>query len=200
MSPITHFLFGWVAFERALPARRDKLLVALAGVAPDVDGLGMLVDLANRALGRAETNYYFQFHRQLAHGLPAAIAFALLAAACARQRLRTAIAVFACVHLHLLCDLAGSRGALPDDLWPIHYLEPLASVPVWTWTHQWPLVGWQNLAITAGLMLATMARAARRGYSPVGLASERADAVFVAVLRKWRRQLTGHSAPGGHGP
>jgi hypothetical protein len=49
-------------------------------------------------------------------------------------------------------------------------------------------------------MLATMARAARRGYSPVGLASERADAVFVAVLRKWRRQLTGHSAPGGHGP
>jgi inner membrane protein len=190
MSPITHFLFGWVAFERLFPFRRDKAIVALAGIAPDLDGLGMAVDLLNRALQRPETTYYNDYHRLLAHGLPAAVGFAALAFALGRRRLRVALAAFGAVHLHLLCDLAGSRGSDPGDLWPIHYLEPLAREPVVAWALQWPLVGWQNLAITAALMFATMRRAARTGYSPVVLASGRADAVFVGVLRKWRRQLT----------
>jgi inner membrane protein len=189
VSPVTHFLFGWVAFERLFPTRRDKAIVALAGIAPDLDGLGMVVDLANRALHRPETAYYHEFHRLLSHGLPAAVV-AVLAFALGRRRLSVALATFAAVHLHLLCDLAGSRGSDPGDLWPIHYLEPLAREPVFAWVHQWPLVGWQNLAITAALMFVTMRRAARLGHSPVGLASERADAVFVGVLRKWRRQLT----------
>lgn len=190
MSPITHFLLGWSVFERAFPARRDKALVVIAGLAPDLDGLGMVVDLANRALGRPETTYYHDYHRLLTHGLPAAVAFALAAAMLGRRRLAVALAAFASVHLHLLCDLVGSRGSLPEDVWPIHYLEPLAASPVFAWTHQWPLVGWQNFVLTALLMFVAMRRAARTGYSPVALASGRADAVFVEVLRKWRRQLT----------
>ena len=190
MSPITHFLFGWVAFERLFPSRRDKAIVALAGIAPDIDGLGMAVDLVNRALQRPETAYYHEYHRLLAHGLPAAVVFAMIAFALGRRRLPVALATFAAVHLHLLCDLVGSRGSDALDLWPIHYLEPLAREPVGAWAMQWPLVGWQNFAITAALMFVTMRRAARVGASPVGLVSERADAAFVGVLRKWRRQLT----------
>jgi len=33
MNPITHFLAGWVALERAFPARRDKALVAFGAAA-----------------------------------------------------------------------------------------------------------------------------------------------------------------------
>ena len=190
MNPITHFLLGWAAFERLFPSRRDKAIVTLAGVAPDLDGLGMIVDLANDWLGRPETAYYGEYHRVLTHGLPAAIAFALVAAMLARRRTLAACTAFASVHLHLLCDLVGSRGSTPQDLWPIHYLAPLHATPVWTWAHQWPLVGWQNFAITATLMFIAMRRAARVGYSPVGLVSPRGDAAFVEVLRKWRRQLT----------
>jgi len=191
MSPITHFFVGWVALERWYPTRRDKAIVVLAGLAPDLDGLGMVVDLANRALSRPETAYYHEYHRLLTHGLPGAVAIALLAAALGTRRLRVAIGAFVAVHLHLLCDLVGSRGSTPEDLWPIHYLMPVSASPVFVWTHQWPLVGWQNFVITAVLMFVVMRRAARVGASPVGLASVRGDAVFVAVLRKWRRQLGG---------
>ena len=191
MNPITHFLFGWAAFERALPERRDKALVAIAGIAPDVDGLGMLVDLANQALGRPQSLYYLHYHRVLGHGLPAALVFAALAFAVAKQRARTALAVFACVHLHLLCDFVGSRGLEREDTWPIRYFSPVSNTPVWGFPWQWPLVGWQNFTITAILLLVVMARAARVGYSPVGLVSTRGDREFVAVMRKWRRQLGG---------
>ncbi|UUZ50235.1 metal-dependent hydrolase [Massilia sp. B-10] len=72
MSPITHFLVGWTALERFQASRRDKALVVLAGVLPDVDGLGIVADFITRTLGWAETNYYQQFHRMVGHGLPAA--------------------------------------------------------------------------------------------------------------------------------
>ena len=84
MSPITHFLVGWAALERALPARRDKALMTLAGLASDVDGVGIVVDFATRTLGMTATNYYQSYHRLLCHGLPAVLAIALCVFACAR--------------------------------------------------------------------------------------------------------------------
>ena len=36
MSPITHFLVGWITLERAQSTDRDRALVALAGLAPDL--------------------------------------------------------------------------------------------------------------------------------------------------------------------
>ena len=46
-----------------------------------------------------------------------------------------------------------------------------------------------NIAITAALLLVIAARAARTGYSPLVLVSERADAAFIATLGKWRAKL-----------
>ena len=86
MSPITHFLVGWAALERALPARRDKALVTLAGLAPDLDGIGIVVDFATRCLGMPATNYYRDYHRLVGHGLPAVMLIAHSVFACARQR------------------------------------------------------------------------------------------------------------------
>jgi len=186
MNPITHFLVGWVALERTVVARRDKALICLAGVVPDLDGLGLLVDAANRALSRPETNCYQDWHRLIAHGLPAALAFALLAVALARDRGRVALFAFVAVHLHLLCDLLGSRGTTAEDIWPIWYLSPLTMSPVWSWSGQWPLVGWQNMLISIALIGLTCWRAMNHGYSLVSLFSTRADRVFVETLRRWR--------------
>ena len=52
-----------------------------------------------------------------------------------------------------------------------------------------PLVGWQNMAISAALLAIMMVRASAVGYSPLGLLSQRADAAFVATLREWRRRV-----------
>jgi inner membrane protein len=184
MSPITHFLVGWSALERTQASNRDRALVVWVGLAPDLDGLGIVVDFATRLFGLPETNYYQEFHRVYGHGLPAALLFSALVAALAGSRLRAGIAAFLSVHLHFLCDVLGSRGNGPEDFWPIWYLAPLSDRWTWEWSGQWPLVSWQNLAITATLLAFALWAAVKRGYSPLRIVAPRADAAFVETLRK----------------
>ena len=41
MNPVTHLLVGWtVANASGLEKRRDRFLVSVAGIIPDLDGLG----------------------------------------------------------------------------------------------------------------------------------------------------------------
>ena len=190
MNPITHFLVGWDGLERLQPSRRDKALVVLAGLAPDLDGLGIVVDFGTRMLGLPETNYYQAFHRLYGHGLAAALLISALAGAMGTRRRRVALWAFVAVHLHFLCDLLGSRGSHAEDIWGIYYFAPFTRAYELSWSGQWPLVGWQNTLITAVLLAVAAARATAAGYSPLVLLSEGADAVFVATLREWRRRLT----------
>ncbi len=190
MSPITHFLVGWVALERLLPSRRDKAAVCLSGVAPDLDGLGIVVDVVTRVGGLAHTDYYQQFHRLYGHGLLAAIFISLVVAGFAHQRRRAALLALAAVHLHFLCDLLGSRGSTADDIWPIYYFSPMLLEPQWSLSFQWPLVGWQNLVISGVLIFLAISRATVTGYSPVFLFSQWADVIFTGVVRKWRTRIT----------
>jgi hypothetical protein len=88
-------------------------------------------------------------------------------------------------HLHLLCDLIGSRGPDLGDFWPICYSEPLFRHPIWFCKHQWKLDGWQNQTIFVTLLVISIWLAVKRGYSFVEVVSERADIIFVQVLRKW---------------
>jgi hypothetical protein len=48
MSPVTHFFTGWVFANCFDLKRRDRALVTLACVAPDVDGLGIIPELLTR--------------------------------------------------------------------------------------------------------------------------------------------------------
>ena len=190
MSPVTHFLLGWTALERALPDKRDKALVALAGVAPDLDGLGIVVDFATRQLGLPETDYYQAWHRIYGHGIFPALVIAGVCALLARRRTAVALWSFVAALLHFACDVLGSRGNGAEDLWGIYPLAPFSLSHEVVWSGQWPLIGWQNMAITAALIVAIALRALKTGYSPLVLASARADAAFVATLKKWRGTTT----------
>lgn len=46
MSPVTHFLTGWVVANCSRLDRRERAIVALACVAPDLDGLAGLAFLS----------------------------------------------------------------------------------------------------------------------------------------------------------
>ncbi len=48
MGPVTHFLTGWTIANTAQLTRRDRAIVTLAGIAPDLDGFGMLVDVCTK--------------------------------------------------------------------------------------------------------------------------------------------------------
>ncbi len=148
----------------------------------------MVVDLGLGLISGPEVtfHYYQQFHHLLMHGWPAALAVVALLAGFARNRARVFIFGLLTFHLHLVCDLIGSRGPAPSDLWPICYSEPLFSHPIWIWRGQWRLDGWQNQTVFLAVFVLALWQATRRGYSFVELISQRLDSVFVSVLCKWR--------------
>jgi len=180
MSPVTHFLFGWMVANSTPLSRRDRGLVAVAGVIPDADGLGVIPEILTR--GSAHPLPWFTLYHHTLHNLTFAVLVALLAAAIAQRRWKTAALVFLSFHLHLLCDLAGARG--PDGYqWPIPYLLPWSRAWELSWPGQWALNAWPNFVITGALLVATFYLAWRRGFSPLEIISLKLDHAFVATLR-----------------
>lgn len=188
MSPITHLLASWLIAAHVTNEQRDVRLITLAGVLPDLDGLGVVADIVNSWRGH-DTLYYAQYHHLLLHGLFGALLLTGALSAFARQRWRTLGASLLVFHLHLVCDFVGARGLTPADVWPIHYLGPFSQQPMWSWSGQWRLDGWTNRLITVGLFLPALWIPVRLGHSVVGVFNRRADAAVVAVLRKWHGQL-----------
>jgi inner membrane protein len=180
MSPATHFLTGWILANSASLSRRERAIVTLAGVAPDVDGLGIVVEYLTRNSNHP-LEWFSKYHHSL-HSLPFAVVVAIAAFALATQRFKTAGLAFLSFHIHLLEDLVGSRG--PDGYqWPIPYLMPFSRACEFTWHGQWALNAWPNFAITIGLLVVTFYLAWKRGFSPLEIVSIKLDATFVATLR-----------------
>lgn len=188
----THFLTGWLV---ALPqggslaplgtslTMRERGAIACAGVAPDLDGLGLLVDKVNEWRG-GESLYYETWHHVLGHNLGAALLFSAACAAAAGRGRRRIVAglAFLSAHLHLLFDLAGSRGT-DGSQWPIPYLAPFSQAWQLTWSGQWTFNSWQNTTIIAVVLLLTLYGAWKYGRSPVGLLSTQADVQLTTALR-----------------
>ncbi len=188
MSPITHFLASWSLAEIAGLEERDKAIVTWVGTAPDLDGFGAITDSVVRFMGYGEPDLYERFHHGLFHGVYGSLLLPAIGLAMARRRGRTFLLGVAAVHLHLACDLVGSRGVTADQIWPIRYLGPFSDALTWAWAGQWPLNGWPNLLFSVALMGFVMARAATVGHSPVRLISRRAEVGFVnAVQARWHQ-------------
>lgn len=143
------------------------MLVVVAGIAPDLDGLSLLGGL----------EAYARYHHVLFHGVPGALLTAGLCALLACQRAATGLLALVAFHLHLLCDLAGSGPG-----WPILYLWPLSDRE-WAWEGQWDLASWQNSVIGLLVTLGCLACALWTHRTPVELFSLRADTAVVATLR-----------------
>jgi hypothetical protein len=48
MHPLTHMLLGWPLAHVVPLTRRDRALVTLAGIVPDLDGLALIPELLTR--------------------------------------------------------------------------------------------------------------------------------------------------------
>ena len=72
----THFFAGWLVASTAKDLTpRERGLIAFAGVAPDLDGLGIIGELATRNSAHPVT-WYSDYHHVLGHN----IGFALFVA------------------------------------------------------------------------------------------------------------------------
>jgi len=192
MSPLTHLLASWIIAAKTTDNPRECRLVTLAGVLPDADGLGLVADLAIGAFAHKDTHFYYyqRYHHYLLHGIFGAAFVAVLFACFARSHVRVAILALLVFHLHLFCDLIGSRGPSQEDLWPIFYFGPFSKDPMWIWRGQWRLDGWQNRLICLSLFFWALWLAVSLGHSVVGVFNRRVDAVFVGVLQNWHAAWT----------
>jgi len=186
MSPVTHFLSGWVFANCVKFERRDRAIVTLACVVPDVDGLGIIPELLTR--NSSHPLLWFTLYHHSLHTLAFSVVVGILAFALSRQRWKTGIFALVSFHLHLFEDVLGSRG--PDGYqWPIPYLAPFSLAFPFSWRGQWGLNAWPNVALTVLLLLITFWLAWRRGFSPLEMISKKADGAFVGTLR---RRFTAH--------
>ena len=178
---MTHFLTGW-ALANCVPSfeRKERALVALACVVPDVDGLGAVADLLTRNSAHP-TEWFSRYHHQL-HSLSFGMVVAAICFALSNRRWITGLLGLISFHLHLLEDVLGSRG--PDGYqWPVPYLAPFSHAMQVMWSGEWKLNAWPNFAITIALLALTLYFAWRRRFSPVEMISEKADRAFVDALR-----------------
>jgi inner membrane protein len=180
MSPVTHFLAGWLVANTALSNRRDRILVTIAGIISDIDGMGLLMDIIQRN-PVTKLEWWGTYHHQLGHNILFVIIIVFLSSLFSIRRMTAVILVFISMHLHFLGDILGARG--PDDQWPIPYLLPFSASWQLTWSGQWMLNSWQNFIITASLLGMTFYLAWKRGYSPLEMLSSKADLAFVRTLR-----------------
>lgn len=187
MQPVTHLLATWVLADT--PGRddlkqssRDCALITWCGVLPDLDGVGLLIDLAKNTLGGGDAVlYYASYHRLLLHGLAGAILLPGIMMLFGQRKKNVFIWGFLAVHLHLLCDILGSRGPALEDIWPIHYLAPFSMHWTITWLGQWPLMGGINAFITLALIAVIVWMAVKRGYSIVAAFSPRWDQALMRL-------------------
>ncbi len=197
MSPVTHLLASWLVASATPLSRREKAAVVCAGLAPDLDGLGIIPELLTRNSSHPLL-WFSQYHHTL-HTLAFALVIAIAAWLCSSlagftfgpsiqkptppiKPWTTALLAFLSFHLHLFCDLIGSRG--PDGYqWPIPYLSPFSARLQLTWHGQWPLNGWENLLITCFFLMCTLWIAIQIGQSPLELLSTGSNDAVVRTLR-----------------
>jgi inner membrane protein len=187
MSPVTHVMISWLAGSHLKLNRRERSLVAIAGIAPDIDGLGLVIDFVTKHTN-SPTYFWGLYHHKL-HNLWFALFVAVICCLVATtSRIKVGLIAFGLFHIHLLCDLAGSRG--PDGYqWPIPYLYPFVETESLTWSHQWELNAWQNIVISIVAFILILHSARKYHRSPFELLSNKLDTTFINMVNRATRRL-----------
>ncbi len=176
MTPGTHLIASWLVGVELLKERRERTIVAFSGLAPDLDGLGAVTDKLNLT-----TDLYIKYHHYLGHNIYFITLISLLASIIAKSQKASVFALsFIAMHIHILCDLAGS-GSEGGHQWPIFYLYPNSEFSL-TWQHQWLLNSWQNNVFVALLFFIMGYYQITKKISILEIFSTKIEATFQNML------------------
>jgi inner membrane protein len=130
----------------------------------------------------SNTKFFVEYHHFL-HNVSFAICIAIFVGIFAHEnRLKSLLFAFGLFHLHLFCDLIGSKS--PDGYqWPIPYFSPFSN-ELYSWQYQWELNAWQNIVIAILLILIVIRIARKSKESPFEFFSKRLDTAFVKLLQQ----------------
>ena len=161
---------GW-GISQPLSERRDRILVTVAAIAPDIDGVTLFggVDL------------YHEYHHTFGHNIFLAVIFAIACVPTSREKKKIFLLALLSFHSHLIADLLGSGAD-----WGIFYLWPFSRYEITSFPpFQWELHSWQNIVTTILLILGMYVFSLKKGRTIAEVFSLRLDAEVVKTFRKW---------------
>jgi len=181
MSPVTHFLIDRSVATSFNITKKERAFITIAGIAPDIDGAGLVMDLLGSNQEQSLV-LWSKYHHILGHNIGFGLFLATVAFAMSTKRWLVGFLVLISFHLHLVCDLVGSKG--PDGYqWPIPYLLPFTDAWQWIWAGQWQLNAWPNIFVTVVVASHMFYLAWKKGLSPLEIISSKANSSFVDTLR-----------------
>ena len=171
-------MISWSCANVTDLSRRDRALITLAGIAPDVDGFGYVSDYL-----KLSNDLYCRFHHIWGHNIGACLVYLFIVLLVAKRKVLATSLAAVTFHLYLICDVISGRG--PDDYqWPVPYLLPFSDAWNWTWSGQWYLHGWQNSVVYGIFLILTVFIAVKKKITPVELISRRWDEAVVKAFAK----------------
>jgi hypothetical protein len=181
VTPPAHFLASWLVAGLGGRTRRERIAVTVAGVIPDIDGIGYPVDWLAERLGWH--THLYDWHHIFCHNVGFAVLTVLGVFLAAGRKLRAAALAAVAFHLHLLMDMIGSKGPQGDS-WPVPYLLPFSNAWQLAFPFQWALDSWQNKSVGVALLVAALAVTWWKRCSPLEVFSARMDAALVGMIRR----------------
>lgn len=200
MHGASHLLISWfVAEAHGLDSPRDRRIVALSGLAPDIDVLAYAGAIVYYGFDKdlAFENVWQVVHHRYTHGLgfillTGIVAFLVAGKFWMTENRRTdnlnrsviehaaKVAVLSMLVsvVHLFCDIVAG-----GPTWPVFPLWPLSDSG-WAVTWSWTLAAWPNSAVLFGFLAGTMIYAKCAGYSPMEAINYRFDRWFVTIIQK----------------
>jgi len=171
-----HLFLSYLIPWRMRLGRRDRVIVALAGIAPDIDAPILL------AFGKQA---FVEHHHEFTHHLAGAALAAAAGWAFGRRRAAAASLAAAAWCGHLLLDMVGAGERLPDGTfaYPLPLLWPFSARPFDPFPFAWPLASWQNAAVMAAAIALVARLAVVEGRTVLEVFSLRLDAAVVRALR-----------------
>ena len=196
----SHLLISWFGAEAAgVASARDRRIVALSGLAPDIDVLAYLGGIVYFGFDKelALEHVWQVVHHRYTHGLgftllTGCIAF-IIASRGTQMEQRAyrraggvALLSMAASMVHVFCDVVGGG---PN--WPVYPVWPVSDL-AWAVDWSWTLADWPNTVILFLCLAGMMLYAKKSGHSPLESINYNLDRWFVTIIQ------TGSSAPAGN--
>ena len=196
MNPITHLLASWSLGEASRLEARDRSLITWIGIAPDLDALGIIPDMAARRFWPYRSDALWPLSpRASPRPLRRDSAFRCGGKPRAPVGLRSSSGAWR-PSIFISCATSPVRAVQRSTTsGPCPTSVPFSEALTFSWSGQWPLNAWQNVAATASLIIFALIRTATAGHSPLSLISARAHKAFTATVQARWRQLRKHAEP-----
>lgn len=192
MQGPSHLIISWFAAEAAgVVSARDRRIVALSGLAPDVDVLAYVGAILYFGMDRelAFERVWQVVHHRYTHGLGFVLLTAVVAFIFAGRGTRrgesafrraAGVAVLSMMAsiVHIFCDVVGG-----GPTWPVYPLWPVSDAG-WAVNWSWALGDWPNTLILFSCLAGMMFYARALGYSPLESVNDHLDRWFVRVIQQ----------------